>query len=111
MRRHEGFFMEYISVRTLGDVYSLCPPKYDREHVTPYIINHPKRYYQKILPIPEIMNLIPIRLTVDTASDFMIARKVYNHIDERHWSYIYGYVQHNPEILKEMKKNIEGNPK
>lgn len=108
MRRHEGFYIEYVSMWALGNAYILTDIC---EHVTPYIIEHSEIYRQKILPIPWELDKWHLRLTVDTESDFVIARKVYKYVGEKHWFAILDWVLQHPEVYKAMQKNIRRNPK
>ncbi|KKM86410.1 hypothetical protein LCGC14_1279320 [marine sediment metagenome] len=89
MLREEGLFCEYISEAALTGMKNKPMTDYDREHVTPYIYNHPDEYRLKILPIPPIMDEIHMRLTVDTKVDFKIAQKIYNSVGENYWGNIY----------------------
>ena len=111
MRRHEGFFLEYVSMYALEVAASDAILKTDREHVTPYIVRHPDRFREKILPIPPELNEVSIRLTVDSEQDFEIAQEVYEHIGEKHWHHVLGYVEHNKLMQANMLREIALNPK
>lgn len=111
MKRHEGFWLEYIKTDALEKSLYLNNKTSDYEHVTPYIIRHPELFKQKILPIPDDITRVPIRLTVDTASDFYIARKVYKYCKDMYWAYILFYVNQNLDIRKAMIKNRMENRK
>ena len=111
MRRHEGFFLQFIKTNALSRMLLDTNKKEDREHVTPYIVRHPEIFKQKILPIPPIMDTVSVRLTVDTESDFKIAKKVYKYIGEKHWFNALNYISQNKKIEEKMLKNIKRNPK
>ena len=112
MKRHEGFFVEYVKRTVLYDTITESKKWYDLEHVTPFVIRQPKRYKQKILRVPRLMDLTPIRLTVDTRSDFLNAQDVYKHTGYYYtWGDILEYIYENPALFKRMKKNIEENMK
>lgn len=111
MRRHEGFFLEYISAYALGVSVTDSDMHTDHEHVTPYIIRHPELFKQKILPIPPIMNEVFVRLTVDTEDDFKTAQEIYKHVGGKHWSQVYIYLGENEIIELEMLKGMVLNPK
>lgn len=110
MKRHEGFWAEYIKTDALY-LSMFFGERYDLEHVTPYIIRHPEKFKQYILPIPKIMKNWLLRLTVDTASDFYIVRKVYKYMGEECWENIYNWMENKKEIQKGMYLNILRNDK
>lgn len=112
MLRHEGFFCEYISRKALERANEDNPEiGYNQEHVTPYIYNNPDIFTVMELNIPPILDKIQIRLTVDTKSDFYIARKIYKYMKESYWGEIIKFLEKHPKLLKKMKKNIDDNPK
>lgn len=111
MQRHEGFFLEYISTEALCVALNSTSSKYENEHVTPYIIERPEFFKQRILPIPPIMNKVFVRLTVDTEDDFKTAQEVYKHVGGKHWSNIYKYLEDNEIIELKMLKGMVVNPK
>lgn len=112
MQRHEGFFLEYISTNALSGAWLKTSSKYDREHVTPYIIRNEKMIFKrKILPIPPIMNKVFVRLTVDTEDDFKTAQEIYKHIGEKGWHRVLEYVQEHPKIEKKMLEGMRLNKK
>ena len=115
MQRHEGFFLEYISMNALACAHLKVSTNYDREHVTPYIIRNEKMLFkQKILPIPPILNKVFIRLTVDTEDDFKTAKDIYEKIYRRGyccWHRVLEYIQEHPEIEKDMLRGMRLNKK
>jgi len=111
MRRHEGFWVEYIKTEALGRAIDMIRGWTDLEHVTPYIIRNPDIFKQMILPIPPQLEQFTVRLTVDTASDFYIAKKVYEDMKDKYWGYILEYVEENPKLKEKMKKNRMENRK
>jgi spore coat polysaccharide biosynthesis protein SpsF len=112
MQRHEGFWSEYISKDAiLKAEYMLKPDDPDREHVTRAVYSRPHIFKVKWLDVPEELDRYRIRLTVDTPSDFFIAKKMYRYIGEQHWFNIIGYAISNPEMYNKMQENIEKNAK
>lgn len=111
MRRHEGFFVEYISGYAIKEAGRLCTSPYERRHVTPFIYNHQMDYSIKWLPIPEELDRFSIRLTVDTKEDFELAQRVYEQIEEKHWYYIVDYLYYRPHLIRKMEENIRRNLK
>ena len=111
MRRHEGFFTEFVRTKVLQDTLMETELAYELEHVTPFVIRQPKRYKQAIIRVPRLMGLIPIRLTVDTEGDFLNAQDVYKHAKYYTWGDIIEYIYQNPKLLKRMEKLKEENMK
>lgn len=111
MERHEGLFVEYISGRAIIDMHTKDLTDFDKEHVTTFIRKNPDLYIIKELPIPEIMDAIPIRLTVDTKDDLKVAKKMYSVVGEDYWANIYEYVRHNNKLYRQILKNKRDNPK
>ena len=110
-RRHEGFFLEFVSMKALEDAAENAILKTDREHVTPYIVRHPVKFKQRILSIQERLNDTYIRLTVDTEGDFENAQEVYKKVGEKHWNYVMEYIENNKLLQANMLREIALNPK
>jgi len=111
MLRHEGLFSEYIKADTIIKLHNMNLDKYDRNHVTSYIYTHPDEFNMKILDVPFEMEILPIRLTVDTMSDFRIAQSIYRSLGDPYWLNIYNFLFNKKKILKKMQKNMEMNKK
>jgi len=110
MHRHEGFYIEYVSIKAL-EVANNNASEDDVNHPTEYIRKHPELFNIKILDIPKPIQETNIRLTVDTLSDFKIAQLVYGAVGDSHWFHILDYINAHPKLLRKMKKNIKRNPK
>lgn len=68
---HYGFFSEIVTYDALVKAHLLSGNSSDREHVTPYIYNHPDSFSINLIEAPkEIAKENGIRLTVDTETDF-----------------------------------------
>jgi len=111
MERHEGFWIEYISTDALQKAIMCDESPETREHVTQFIRRNPWLIESKTIPIPDELNKINIRLTVDTMEDFKIAQKIYKKLGHAYWMNIIEYLSEHPKLLSKMKKNIERNPK
>jgi len=111
MIRHEGFFVEFVSAKAIQEANTLATDKTDRENVTSFIYNNPDKFNIYELKIPEMLDIINIRLTVDTKDDFKIARLVYKFVGEQHWFKIIEFCLSQPLILRDMQTNIMRNPK
>lgn len=111
MKRHEGFFCEYVSREALRQAdIELGADNKMRTNVTEWIYES-GWYNVKWLPIPEELNKFAIRLTVDTKDDFRLAQIVYTALEEKHWHYIVDYLYYRPHLIRIMEKNIKENEK
>ena len=110
---HIGIFSELVTLETLIKIKQKTSEKKYLEHVTSYLYNNPDKF--KIYLINKKYNE-ELRLTIDTESDFLIAKEILNHFNkEIHYDYnhndINNYVINNKKILKNMKENIFKNDK
>lgn len=72
-----GMEMDVMTYETLTSVWKNdTNPKW-REHVTPYIYNHPKQY--RIHTVRNTQNHSHLRWTVDAPEDLIFAQKIYKH--------------------------------
>jgi len=69
-----GMDTEVFSVRALDEAFFEAVAKNDREHVTPFIYNHPERYRLTSLVSPEDRS--SHRWTVDTQEDFDLIKLI-----------------------------------
>lgn len=108
---HWGFFGEYVTLNALQKVEKKTKEKLDLEHVTLYIYNHPNEFNLKYLEVPEELERLDLRLTIDTIDDFEICKNIVNYlkINELDWHFknILTYLNENPKIKEKMRKNIE----
>lgn len=87
---HYGFFSEMVSYDALVKAHSNSDSSSDKEHVTPYIYNHPEQFSVRLEDAPsEIINEKDIRLTVDTETDFKNASEVLKNLvgEKKDFSY------------------------
>ena len=73
----DGLDVEIFSFQVLSDTWAQAKTPYDREHVTPYVRDHPEQFNIGKLPGS---NLRHIHLSVDTQADFDLIRKVYQRL-------------------------------
>jgi spore coat polysaccharide biosynthesis protein SpsF (cytidylyltransferase family) len=68
-----------------------------REHVTPFIYGHPNRFHVRRMEASR--NDSALRLTVDTAEDLDLARRVFNHFgrDAFGWEEAVAVIRERPE--------------
>jgi spore coat polysaccharide biosynthesis protein SpsF len=70
---------------------------YEREHVTPYICEHPELF--SLRNVIHTSDLSAYRLTVDEAADLQVVRRIYQHFQDRTFSFIevIHFLTENPE--------------
>ena len=73
-----GLDAEVISLKTLERAYHNASRAYEKEHVTPYIIENPDKF--KLLNVANDINLSHLRWTLDTKEDFEFINAVYKRI-------------------------------
>lgn len=81
IRTHYGFWTEYVSLSALAKVQQMTDLTIYHEHVTNFIYANPSDFKIKWLDVPSILlNREHIRLTIDTASDFEMAKAIYSEL-------------------------------
>jgi spore coat polysaccharide biosynthesis protein SpsF len=70
-----GLDTEVMSVTALGRAWQAARTPYHREHVTPYIYEHPAEF--KLLSVTEDEDRSGYRWTLDTAEDLEFVRAIY----------------------------------
>ncbi len=97
-----GTAVEIIKREALEEAYRQNSKAYHREHVTPYIKEHPELFRIE-RPTANLRNPYPdLRLTVDTEEDFRLAAKLFEnlyHGEVIPLADIIHYVKKHPEII------------
>ncbi|HOT43274.1 MAG TPA: glycosyltransferase family protein [Spirochaetota bacterium] len=90
-----------LTKAALDAAYRLSDQPYQREHVTPYIKEHPERFRIHVRDIA-LDNPHPnLRLTVDTAEDYEVAQKIYAgcyHGEPFPLGDVLRFIEKNPDI-------------
>ena len=73
-----GLDTEVFSFKALEEAYHEATKDYEREHVTPYIIENPDKF--KLLNVANDIDLSHLRWTLDTKEDFEFISAVYERI-------------------------------
>lgn len=73
-----GFDVQVFPRKVLAEVARLTDDPYDHEHVSLYIYEHPKKYKLKVFTPPRRLQRPDLRLTVDTAADFELVKRVFH---------------------------------
>jgi spore coat polysaccharide biosynthesis protein SpsF len=104
----EGYFprgidAEIFSFKTLEKVNTEAQHIYEREHVTPYIYEHPELFKIRFIEAPDKLRRPEIRLTVDTQEDFNLVREIFKnlYIEEQlfYTEDVIKYLDSHPESL------------
>jgi len=109
---HYGLFTELIRAETFLAVDSSALTQVEREHVTPHFYRNEDRYTCRWLPVPDELEGLPLRLTVDFPEDREHCRELYDALpDSFSRGDIVEYVRSHPELLARMKAIIDRSPK
>jgi len=109
---HYGLFAELIRTATFLAVDSGALTQVEREHVTPHFYRNEGRYTCRWLPVPDELEDLPLRLTVDFPEDRENCRELYDALpDSFGLRDIVEYVRSSPELLARMKAIIDRSPK
>lgn len=114
---HLGFFPEWVKLSALNEINEKEIDPIYREHVTNYFYSDLNKEYtvdwvDVNYPVHMVRNA---RLTIDIESDFETADRLYRYLNENGMEgsdeQIFNYLRSNPDILKQMNKNIRANEK
>jgi len=98
----EGLDVEVFSLKALAAAFQETCDPYDREHVTPYLYNHPDRFQQANLAYPE--DISHLRWTIDTTLDYRMATEVYTNLDKGGNPFLMQdillFLKHNPQVAE-----------
>ncbi len=94
-----GTEAKVFSLKTLDEVNALTTDKFDREHVSLYIYEHPERYKLFDVIAPAELRRPELRLTVDTKEDFVLITSIYEAL------YKGGRIFSLKEIIKFLDQN------
>ncbi|MGH7452681.1 MAG: cytidylyltransferase domain-containing protein [bacterium] len=72
-----GLDAEIFSFAALEQAHHLATKPYEREHVTPYLYQHPQQF--RLKGYKNSINLSHFRVTVDTQEDLRLADAIYAH--------------------------------
>jgi spore coat polysaccharide biosynthesis protein SpsF len=95
-----GLDTEAISFDALARAWQQARKPYEREHVTPYIYEHPEAF--KILTVTGDADFSGHRWTVDTAEDLEFVRAVYARLKtgEFSWRDVLALIDREPELME-----------
>ena len=103
-----GLDTEVFSFKSLEEVWNEAKKDYEREHVTPYIIENPDKF--KLLNVANDIDLSHLRWTLDTKDDFEFIGAVYKSIYPKKQLFlmddILELLDKEPELI-EINRHIE----
>jgi len=71
---------EVFNFETLEKAYEEAKLDYEREHVTPYIYQHPNMFRLKFIEASGKLRRPDLRLTVDTEEDLKLIREIFKQL-------------------------------
>jgi len=96
-----GLDTEVFSFDALARAWREARKPYEREHVTPYIYEHPELF--KIVSVKGEQDYSQHRWTVDTAEDLEFVRAIYTRIGNRpdfSWCDVLNLLEREPELVE-----------
>ncbi|MEK7103910.1 MAG: glycosyltransferase family protein [Patescibacteria group bacterium] len=107
----DGLDIEIFSFKALEKAWQDAKLKSEREHVTPYIANHPEVFKIGNL-IRNGNDLSGLRLTLDEPKDLILIRKIYKDLYKKKKYFVLDdilkFLGQNPELLR-INQNIQRN--
>ena len=95
-----GLDTEVFSMQTLSRAWQQAKENYEREHVTPYIIEHPEEF--RLLSVTGDQDHGGQRWTVDTPEDLAFVREVYRRLHGKDifaWHEVLNLLESEPSLL------------
>ena len=103
-----GLDAEVFTFSTLDKAFRNAKEKYQKEHVTPYIIENTKNFKINYIEAQGKLRRPDIRITLDTPEDFKLISKIINHFDNFNFKSeeVIDFLEKNPGLL-EINRNIK----
>ena len=106
----DGLDVEVMTIAALNQAYSKATKPSEKEHVTPYIVNHPEQFHLANYLHPQ--DLSQFRWTVDQREDFELVERIYQQLYPKNRAFttedILALMQAHPE-LQAINANINRN--
>lgn len=102
-----GINIDMLTTKFLDKLNTQVKDKYDREHVSPYIIRNRKKFNVVNIALKE-KDLTGYRLTIDYAEDLYVAKKILNHFKDKDFDFwdIVKFLDKNPKIKEANSKYL-----
>ena len=112
IRTHYGIFAELIRVQTFMDLDPDAVDAATRRDVTPLFYTDRERFNAQLIPMPEHLVNVRMRLTVDTESDLAIVSEIIGETGlDATIEDVYQYVEQSPQLLAAMARQKSKNEK
>jgi spore coat polysaccharide biosynthesis protein SpsF len=97
-----GLDVEVFNFDVLEIDFKNATEKYQREHVTPYIIEHPEKFKLKNVEAKGKLYRPDIRITIDTIEDFELIKKIIQNFHNLSFKSeeIIDFLDKNPDLLE-----------
>lgn len=99
-----GFDVQVYPTKILDEVVKLTTNLLDREHVTRYIYNHPKKYKIKNIKARGELYWPQLAITLDTAEDYKLIKIIFENLYTKNPDFnaydIVRFLKRNPQLLK-----------
>lgn len=103
-----GYDAEVFSFKTLEKAFQLAKKEYEREHVTPFIYNHPEMF--NLFNYENEIDYSNYRLTVDTKEDYELLKIIYDSLYSKNKIFlmkdVIEFLKKNPDLVN-INKHIE----
>ncbi len=74
----DGTNLEIISFKILEKIYHLAKSKFEKEHVTIFLYNHPEMFSIYFYYLPDLKHFEGLKLSVDWMEDLILCRIIYD---------------------------------
>jgi spore coat polysaccharide biosynthesis protein SpsF len=105
-----GFDVQVYPTKILAEVDGLTDDPIDREHVTTYIYQHPKKYKIKNISAKGDLHWPELVITLDTPKNLQLIKVIFENLYPKNSSFsaldIVRFLRKNPQLLK-INKNIK----
>ncbi|MDF1611971.1 MAG: glycosyltransferase family protein [Stygiobacter sp.] len=103
-----GYDTEVFSFSVLEKTFFEAKEKFEREHVTPFIYNHPEIF--KLVSYKINKDYSSLRLTIDTQEDYNLIKIIYDSLFDSNNFFnlndVINFLNKNPELIK-INQHIE----
>jgi spore coat polysaccharide biosynthesis protein SpsF len=96
-----GLDTEVMSFSALKRAWQQAQEPYQREHVTPYLLEHPSEF--RLVSVVDDRDYSGYRWTVDTAEDLLLVKTVYDRLKSEgmfSWRDVLDLVEREPELAE-----------
>lgn len=74
-----GAGLEFVAAKALETAWTNATSPYHREHVCPYLYEHPEDFHLYVVDAPNHLRGADIRITLDTQEDYLFLQQLFHH--------------------------------